>query len=81
VLLALGSSSSSNRRSLLQQELSSASLAAAAETLAASGTGFHAVLPGSGAEGEPVTGTAAALQDMKQQIYAGSVAAPAGRVC
>jgi hypothetical protein len=53
-LLALGtsttsSSSSSNQRSLLQQELSAASLAvAAAEKLAASGTGFHAVLPGSG---------------------------------
>jgi hypothetical protein len=34
---------------LLQQELNAASLAvAAAEKLAASGTGFHAVLPGSG---------------------------------
>jgi hypothetical protein len=50
VLLALGtsSSSSSSQRSLLQQELSAASLAvAAAEKLSASGTGFHAVLPGS----------------------------------
>jgi hypothetical protein len=53
VMLALDSSSSSSQRSLLQQELSTASLAvAAAEKLAATGTGFHAVLPGSADLGE-----------------------------
>uniref|UniRef100_A0A383VI25 Uncharacterized protein n=1 Tax=Tetradesmus obliquus TaxID=3088 RepID=A0A383VI25_TETOB len=56
VMQALGSSSSSSsssQRSLLQQELSSASLAAAAaEQLAASGEGFHAVLPGAAGTGD-----------------------------
>jgi hypothetical protein len=53
VLLALDTSSSSSQRSLLQQELNAASMAAAAaEQLAASGSGgFHAVLPGSDAQG------------------------------